>query len=138
MAKTHEVLTAPAPGTVISPVHEYTDEQKGKMKALLEVRAMSDGSVTTLAHARRQYAHTLVLPESDPYREWEVRWLNKPDTIPRYMRAAKWDLEDGKKRIEGTLHWRREFKPELIPPEEVSTPDRPSPYTHTDCNYRSG
>ena len=69
-----------------------------------------------------QYAQTLVLPESDPYREWEVRWLDKPDTIPRYMRAAKWDLEDGKKRIEGTLKWRREFKPDLIPPEEVSSP----------------
>ena len=36
------------------------------------------------------------------------------------MRAAKWDLEDGKKRIEGTMQWRREFKPDLIPPEEVS------------------
>lgn len=35
------------------------------------------------------------------------------------MRAAKWKLEDGKKRIQGTLAWRREFKPDLIPPEEV-------------------
>ena len=35
------------------------------------------------------------------------------------MRAAKWDLENGKKRIKGTLEWRREFQPDLIPPEEV-------------------
>lgn len=35
------------------------------------------------------------------------------------MRAAKWDLENGKKRIEGTLKWRREYKPDLIPPDEV-------------------
>lgn len=35
------------------------------------------------------------------------------------MRAAKWKLEDGKKRIKGTLEWRREFKPDLIPPDEV-------------------
>ena len=68
---------------------------------------------------RGQYAHTLVLPESDSYRKWELRWLNKPDTIPRYMRAAKWDLGDAKKRIEATIHWRRDFKPDLIPPEEV-------------------
>lgn len=101
MAKTHEVLTKPAPGTVVAPVHTYDEEQKAKMRALLE------------------HALTLALPESDPYREWEVRWLNKSDTIPRYMRAAKWDLEDAKKRIEGTLKWRREYKPELIPPEEV-------------------
>lgn len=68
---------------------------------------------------RGQYAHTLVLPESDSYHKWELRWLNKPDTIPRYMRAAKWDLQDAKKRIEATIHWRRDFKPDLIPPEEV-------------------
>jgi hypothetical protein len=61
----------------------------------------------------------LLLPASDPYYEWELRWLNRPDTIPRYIRAAKWKLEDGKKRIKATLEWRREFKPDLIPPDEV-------------------
>lgn len=60
-----------------------------------------------------------MLPEGEAYRENELRWLHRPDTAPRYMRAAKWDLEDGKKRIAGTLQWRREFKPDLIPPEEV-------------------
>jgi len=35
------------------------------------------------------------------------------------MRAAKWKLDDGKKRIQGTIQWRREYKPDLIPPEEV-------------------
>lgn len=35
------------------------------------------------------------------------------------MRAAKWKLEDGKKRLKGTLEWRRQFKPDLISPEEV-------------------
>ena len=35
------------------------------------------------------------------------------------MRAAKWNFEDAKKRIKGTLEWRREFKPDLIPPDEV-------------------
>ena len=38
MAKTHQVHTKPAPGTVVAPVHTYDDEQKAKMKALLEVR----------------------------------------------------------------------------------------------------
>lgn len=42
-----------------------------------------------------------------------------PDTMPRYMRAAKWNFEDAKKRIQGTMEWRREFKPDLIPPDEV-------------------
>lgn len=35
------------------------------------------------------------------------------------MRAAKWNFEDAKKRIKGTLEWRREYKPDLIPPDEV-------------------
>ena len=60
-----------------------------------------------------------MLPESDPYHPWERRWLTKSDTIPRYMRAAKWDLEDAKKRLKNTVEWRRDFKPDLIPPDEV-------------------
>jgi hypothetical protein len=35
------------------------------------------------------------------------------------MRAAKWKLEDGKKRLKSTMEWRREFKPELIEPGDV-------------------
>jgi hypothetical protein len=35
------------------------------------------------------------------------------------MRAAKWNLADGEKRIWSTMEWRRDFKPDLIPPDEV-------------------
>ena len=35
------------------------------------------------------------------------------------MRAAKWKLEDGKKRIKGTIEWRREYKPDLISADQV-------------------
>ena len=37
------------------------------------------------------------------------------------MRAAKWKLDDAKKRLKGTLEWRREYKPDLIPPDEVGS-----------------
>ncbi|KIM47652.1 hypothetical protein M413DRAFT_439323 [Hebeloma cylindrosporum] len=97
----NKVLTTPAPGTVIAPIHDYTEEQRAQMAEL------------------QQYAETLLLPTTDKYYPWEVRWLNKPDTIPRYMRAVKWNLAEGKKRIKATLEWRREFKPDLIPPDEV-------------------
>lgn len=60
-----------------------------------------------------------MLPTTDEYYPWEARWLSKPDTIPRYMRSAKWDLQDARKRIQATLEWRREFKPDLIRPDEV-------------------
>jgi hypothetical protein len=36
------------------------------------------------------------------------------------MRAAKWKMDDAKKRIKGTMEWRREFRPELIEPGDVS------------------
>lgn len=36
------------------------------------------------------------------------------------MRAAKWKMDDAKKRIKATMEWRREYKPELIEPGDVS------------------
>ena len=66
-----------------------------------------------------KYADTVMLPPTDDYHPWELRWLNKPDTIPRYMRASKWNLRDAETRIKATLEWRREYKPDLIPPDEV-------------------
>jgi len=100
MAKTNELLTYPKPGTVV-PVREYTAEQQSQIAVL------------------REYAHSLLLPETDPYHFWEKRWLELPGTIARYMRATKWKFEDAQRRIKGTLEWRRDFKPDLIPPEEV-------------------
>lgn len=35
------------------------------------------------------------------------------------MRAAKWEFEDAKKRLLNTLQWRRDYKPDIIPPEDV-------------------
>lgn len=35
------------------------------------------------------------------------------------MRASKWILRDAETRLQATLEWRREYKPDLIPPDEV-------------------
>jgi exonuclease III len=35
------------------------------------------------------------------------------------MRATKWNLNEAEKRLKATLEWRREYKPDLIPPDEV-------------------
>jgi hypothetical protein len=59
------------------------------------------------------------LPDGDPYAPWERRWLDKPDAFSRYLRAARWILNEARKRIKGTIEWRHEFQPELIPPDEV-------------------
>ncbi|KAJ3739750.1 CRAL/TRIO domain-containing protein [Lentinula detonsa] len=102
---TTKILTEPAPGTKTGPIHEYDENQKEMMKQV------------------KEYALSISLPSSDPYAKWERRWLDKPDTIPRYSRASKWHLNDAKKRIKNTLEWRREFKPELIVPDEVKIED---------------
>ncbi|KAF8641166.1 hypothetical protein AX17_000801 [Amanita inopinata Kibby_2008] len=99
--KATTVLTTPAPDTVVGPIHQYTEEQADQIKAL------------------REYAKALLLSESDPYYAWELRWLDKPDTMPRYMRASKWRSEEAQRRVKATIEWRRDFKPELIPPDEV-------------------
>ncbi|KXN85738.1 CRAL-TRIO domain-containing protein C23B6.04c [Leucoagaricus sp. SymC.cos] len=98
---THRVLTKPEPGTVVNPTHKYTKEQQFQINAL------------------HQYTRGLLLPTSDPYYPWELCWLQKRDTIPRYMRAAKWNFPDAQKHIKATLEWRRAFRPDLIPPDEV-------------------
>ncbi|KIM32396.1 hypothetical protein M408DRAFT_63046 [Serendipita vermifera MAFF 305830] len=99
-SKTGAIFCTPSPSVVINP-REYSEEETEKINAL------------------REYAESLRLPESDPYYPNETRWLADPGCAERLMRAAKWKLEDGKKRIAATMAWRREYKPDLIPPEEV-------------------
>ncbi|KAF8722650.1 hypothetical protein AX14_009716 [Amanita brunnescens Koide BX004] len=96
-----KALTKPVAGTVVAPVFQYDDDQATQINKL------------------REYAYEQLLPESDPYRPWELRWLRKPDTMGRYMRAAKWNVDEAKKRIKATMEWRRDFKPDLIAPDEV-------------------
>lgn len=102
---------------MIKELGEVRCNQKSYVSLLLAASLTS--IITIYGTSFMQYAHTLLLLESDPYYIWEKRWLNKPDTMARYMRAAKWNFEDAKKRIKGTVEWRREYKPDLIPPDEV-------------------
>lgn len=119
MSSLHTILTIPAPGTSIKPVYEYTQEQKDQ---IIGLRQASSSSVTNLKYIYPiyvKYADTVMLPPTDDYHPWELRWLNKPDTIPRYMRASKWNLRDAENRLKATMEWRREYRPDLIPPDEV-------------------
>jgi len=91
MPKTSQILTSPLPGTTVAPVRDYTEEQRTQIKALREVCSFSlRVARTALTTLGPQYVATLQLPEDDPYHPWELKFLDRPDTIPRYMRAAKW------------------------------------------------
>lgn len=101
LPSTKEVKTAPASGTKLKTTRKYSDEQKAKIEEL------------------RKYAFGLILPETDSYYPWEKRFLEDPGCMPRYCRAAKWNMANAKERIHGTIEWRREYKPDLIKPDDV-------------------
>lgn len=46
--------------------------------------------------------------ESRPLNDEERMWLTR-ECLLRYLRASKWNVADAKKRLEGTLVWRREY-----------------------------
>lgn len=100
--KTTEIHVEPSPGCGPKTKRIYTAEQEEKIEQL------------------RQYAFTLLLPETDPYYPWELRFLSDPGCMPRYMRAAKWKIANAQERIKGTIEWRREYKPDLIRPDEIA------------------
>ncbi|WVR07910.1 hypothetical protein IAU60_004953 [Kwoniella sp. DSM 27419] len=98
---THQIFTTPPQESSVKKKWEYDEAQLQQIEEL------------------KKYSATLLLPESDPYHPWELRFLSDPGTHPRYMRAAKWKMDDAQKRIKGTIEWRREYKPELIKPGDV-------------------
>jgi len=120
MSKSHIIFTSPLHGTQVNPIHKYSIDQLSQIQALRDV-SMSLFNLThvCLKSFPIQFAETILLPQTDSYHPWELRWLNLPDTIPRYMRAAKWRLDDAQKRLRATIEWRREFKPDLIPPDDI-------------------
>ncbi|WVW87100.1 hypothetical protein I302_109157 [Kwoniella bestiolae CBS 10118] len=98
---TSDIFTEPSQESSVKKKWDYNETQ---LKQIEELKA---------------FTSTLILPSTDPYHPWELRFLNDPGTHPRYMRAAKWKMDDAKKRIQGTIEWRREYKPELISPDDV-------------------
>lgn len=72
-----------------------------------------------IAELRKYTEENLLLSSDDEYYPWEKKFLDTRNTYSRYMRAADWNLDNAKKRIKGTLEWRRSYKPDLIKPEEI-------------------
>lgn len=51
MAKTHQVLTSPVPGTQVKPIHEYTDAQNANIQALRDVSHLFPTLIIYIYHA---------------------------------------------------------------------------------------
>ncbi|KAJ9474391.1 4-nitrophenylphosphatase [Pseudozyma hubeiensis] len=102
--KTSDILTTPAPGCTPKPVEPVSADQQRKLADLEQ-------------YIRQVATDT---PPKDDYKKWEDKWLNEHNLYQRYLRAAKGDLDNAKKRIKSTLEWRRDFRPEIIAPDSVS------------------
>lgn len=89
------------PTTQLQRDPELSEEEKAKEE---EVRA---------------WVKSIQLDEGDDYAKWEQRFLDSPGCIARCLRAENWKVEGAKKRLQATLEWRRDYKPDLIPPDEI-------------------
>ena len=56
--------------------------------------------------------------ETAPLSDVEQYFLTK-DCILRYLRATKWNVHEAKKRIEGTIVWRREYGTDTMTAETI-------------------
>lgn len=55
----------------------------------------------------------------EPPTDWEKLRMLSRESMLRYLRATKWDLNAAQKRLVETIAWRREFGVDSIDPDEV-------------------
>lgn len=111
-------FTHPGPESRIPPASELDESQQSKYDEVLEYfQNLEDIPIKHHSH------------EKSPLTTNEKAWLTR-ECFLRYLRATKWKVADCKKRIEGTLVWRRTFG--VDPDDEKSLPgDLVSPENET-------
>jgi len=66
--------------------------------------------------------------ETAPLSELEKYFLSR-ECILRYLRATKWNVPEAKKRLEGTIVWRREYGTDAMTAEMIE-PEVPRSISH--------
>lgn len=102
--RTTEVILTPPPDAKPGPQPELKEGDEEKLQELQQ-------------HVLDYIAQH---PCPEAYLSYEEQWLANPVLYRRYLRATRGDLKASKRRILDTLEWRRDFKPEVIPPDEVA------------------
>jgi hypothetical protein len=88
----------PLPDCKPAEAPTLTTDQEAKYDSLLEYcNAFSELPLSTEKNAAKRALD-----------DHEKMWLTR-ECLLRYLRATKWNLADAKKRVEGTLVWRREY-----------------------------
>jgi hypothetical protein len=102
---------APAPSatSVLTPP-ELTSAEEEKYHLVLQYLKSIESLPTSSAKNNNK--------ETAPLSELEQYFLTR-ECILRYLRASKWKVEDTKKRIEGTLIWRREYGTDTLSAKTV-------------------
>lgn len=103
-AVSHDIITLPSASCKVAELPTFTESQVKLMSNLKD-------------HLLK--AHEDLEQIDKDYVPWERKWIEDPSTIRRYAMAVNWDEAQAKKRATDTLHWRRDFKPDLIVPDSV-------------------
>ncbi|KAL2918466.1 hypothetical protein HK105_201867 [Polyrhizophydium stewartii] len=80
-----------------------------------------DAARRLLAHVEKSVLHRPSGPDDAAgaaQRAREAAWADLACCV-RYLRATRWNYDLAAKRLEATLNWRREYKPDEISDEEV-------------------
>lgn len=107
---------APAPSATVPERVQLTEEEQAKYDEVLAYMKAIGELPTSSAKKTKETA---------PLSDLEKYFLSR-ECISRYLRATKWNVVDAKKRLEGTIVWRREYgtdtrtadviEPEVQPP----------------------
>lgn len=98
----------PDPNARAFPYQPLTDEQQTKYDACL-----AHFTTTTQYPDQLQAPKGKPMPTSPPS-DWEKMRLLTRESILRYLRACKWDVDDSKKALTATIAFRREFGADQI------------------------
>jgi hypothetical protein len=95
---------------------ELTADEQTKYNAVLEhMKAITELPVSSAKKNK----------ETAPLSEVEQCFLTK-ECILRYLRATKWNVAEAKRRLEGTIIWRREYGTDTLTAEHIE-PEVPFP-----------
>ena len=88
---------------------QLSSEEQTKYEAVLAHMKSLESLPTTLNKKNQETA---------PLSDVEKYFLTK-DCILRYLRATKWNVHEAKKRLEGTIVWRRDYGTDTLTAETI-------------------
>ncbi len=102
-------FSAPASSATKQKPHQLTTEEQSKYDDVLQ-HMKSLESLPVSSNKKNK--------ETAPLSEVEQYFLSR-ECILRYLRATRWNVAEAKKRLEGTIVWRREYGTDTLTAEQI-------------------